>query len=259
MQGSSAQDATQSLFESADWYDRSINWRARLTREVPLLVDLFGPPGQGGLLDAGCGTGRQAVALAERGYRVVGADADEAMIEFARAQSAAGSGNLRFVVSSYETMPERAGAGFDGVYCVGNALAAAGSRDAAATAVAALSCCLRPGGRLFVQILNFPPMRREQPCVRGPRLANVAGREYISFRHFVFYDDHAEVTNVTLWHEGGWRLRSHGGRLHPIEPGELRAWCAEAGLRVDHLWGGYAREPWDADESVDVLLAATRL
>ena len=65
------------LFTSAEWYDRTINWAARLAREIPVLIEMFGPPGEGGLLDAGCGPGHQARELATRGYRVIAADLGE--------------------------------------------------------------------------------------------------------------------------------------------------------------------------------------
>ena len=76
-------------FEHAELYDRSIDWSARLAREIPTLMAVLGPPGAGGILDAGCGPGRQACALAERGYRVVGADLSEASLELARQRGAA--------------------------------------------------------------------------------------------------------------------------------------------------------------------------
>ena len=47
------------------------------------LLDAMVPPGAR-ILDAGCGTGRVAGALAARGHTVVGVDADPALIEAAR-------------------------------------------------------------------------------------------------------------------------------------------------------------------------------
>ncbi|MEW2538543.1 class I SAM-dependent methyltransferase [Micromonospora chalcea] len=48
------------------------------------LLDALVPPGAR-VLDAGCGTGRVAAALAARGHDAVGVDADPALVEAARA------------------------------------------------------------------------------------------------------------------------------------------------------------------------------
>jgi SAM-dependent methyltransferase len=53
--------------------------------EAAMCTDLV-PPGSR-VLDAGCGTGRVAVRLAELGYRCVGVDTDSSMLEQARAAS----------------------------------------------------------------------------------------------------------------------------------------------------------------------------
>ena len=246
------------LFTSAKWYDRSINWAARLKREIPVLINVFGPPGEGGILDAGCGTGHQARALVEGGYRVVGADASEEMLELARGFTDTTSTQVQFIHSTYATLYEKGGGGFDGLYCIGNSLAAAGTADEAMQAVRQCATCLRTGGRLFIQILNFPLMRLDTPCVRGPRITNVDSTEYVSVRHFVFKEDWVEVTNVTLWKEDGWQCRSHAGRLYPITPEELRQWCHRYGIHVDDMWGSYTREPFDVTCSNDLILVGTR-
>lgn len=53
--------------------------------EAALLTELV--PASGRVLDAGCGTGRVGVRLAELGYDVVGCDADPAMVEVARQEA----------------------------------------------------------------------------------------------------------------------------------------------------------------------------
>ena len=53
--------------------------------EATLAATLVPVPAR--VLDAGCGTGRVAIRLAEMGYEVVGVDADEAMLEVARGQA----------------------------------------------------------------------------------------------------------------------------------------------------------------------------
>lgn len=51
--------------------------------EANFVAELLAPPAR--VLDAGCGTGRVAVRLAELGYDVVGVDVDASMLEQARA------------------------------------------------------------------------------------------------------------------------------------------------------------------------------
>jgi SAM-dependent methyltransferase len=262
----------QDIFRSPAWYDRSINWEARLGREVPVLVDVFGPPGAGGLVDAGCGPARGAEALAGRGYRVTGVDRSPEMLDLARrrvaqagAEAAAqGCGGgaaaaLRFVESDYAAMATAIGGGHDGVFCQANSLAAAGSRAACAAAVGQFAACLRPGGRLFVQVLNFAAMRGRRPCVIGPRVSRVDGVEYVSVRQFLFREEMVEVTSISLWQAaGGWQQHADGGSLYAVTRGDMHAWCAAAGLHIDHEWGDYARSPFDEASSGDYIVVATR-
>ena len=87
--GDSDRSASSAMFDSAEWYDIGVNWSARLEREIPVLCDVMGPPGEFGVLDAGCGTGRQAVAMVQAGYRVTGQDAAEQMLRVASERAAA--------------------------------------------------------------------------------------------------------------------------------------------------------------------------
>jgi len=66
-------------------YDRFADWPARLAFELPFLERLFQAHGVQSVLDAACGTGRHALALAQRGYQAAGADTSAPMIERARA------------------------------------------------------------------------------------------------------------------------------------------------------------------------------
>jgi glycine/sarcosine N-methyltransferase len=248
----------EAIFRSPKWYDQSINWQARIDREIPVLTDVFGPPGQGGVIDAGCGTGRQACALAAAGYRVTGADISDEMLEMAAAHAKKVEADVRFVQSSYASLHEQLGGGFDGLYCLGNALAASGEKEEVRRAIHQFASCLRPGGVLFVQVLNFLPMRRDQPCVRGPRVSRVDDREYISVRQFHFEADRLQVTNITIYNDGAWRQRAHGGSLYPIGLDELRSLCDESGLSIEHEWGSYKREAFDIDNSVDLIIVARR-
>ncbi|UCE59826.1 MAG: class I SAM-dependent methyltransferase [Phycisphaerales bacterium] len=247
------------LFRKARHYDRSINWPARIAREIPVLMDVLGPPGKGGIVDAGCGVGRQACEMSRRGYRVVGVDLSAEMLQVARGNAEDGSLSVEFLNESYAAMHQAIGGGFDGLYCLGNSLAAAGTRDGVVEAVEQFSRCVRTGGRLFVQVLNSEPIRSDLPTIRGPRVATVDGTEYVSVRHFKFLDGLVQVTNITLWQDDGWHQRSHIGQLYPVSLDELRTFFEQANLRIDNVWGNYDREPYDTIQSDDLVLTATRV
>ncbi|UCG17407.1 MAG: class I SAM-dependent methyltransferase [Phycisphaerales bacterium] len=254
----SGRSASSGMFDSAEWYDAGVNWDARLEREIPVLCDVMGPPGDLGLLDAGCGTGRQAVAMVRAGYRVTGQDASDEMLRVASEHAAAAGVHVPWVGCRFESLHDSVTHFFDGVYCIGNSLAAAGSADAIGEAVRNFAAVLRPGGRLLVQVVNFTRMRQESPCVRGPRVSRVGGTEYISFRVFRFEPEPAEVVNITAWNDGQWRQRSHTGRLYPLEFDEFERVLADAGMRVDAWYGDYQRSPFDRARSDDLIAVATR-
>ncbi|MET8833261.1 class I SAM-dependent methyltransferase [Micromonospora sp. NPDC004540] len=111
------------------------------------LLDALVPPGAR-ILDAGCGTGRVAAALAARGHTVVGADADPALIDAARADHP----GPRFLVADLAEL-DLAGQGepepFDAAVVAGNVMVfvAPGTERAVLTRIAAH---VRPDGRVVV-------------------------------------------------------------------------------------------------------------
>jgi SAM-dependent methyltransferase len=94
------------------------------------------------VLDAGCGTGRVAVRLAELGYECVGIDSDASMLAEARASSLAVTWLLRDLVEVDDALGT-----FDLIVAAGNVmpLLAAGTEQAV---IAALAARLTHGGRL---------------------------------------------------------------------------------------------------------------
>lgn len=110
------------------------------------------PDGGGRALDAGCGEGWLAFALAERGADVTGVDASEALVERARTAARARAVAARFEVASYAALaedPALARGPYDLVACNFALL-----DDDLAGALRPLARRLAPGGRLVVQTLH---------------------------------------------------------------------------------------------------------
>jgi SAM-dependent methyltransferase len=111
-------------------------------------------PEPGRLVDLGCGTGRLLVALARRGYWVVGVDLSPEMLAVARAKAAAEDLPVHLLRANLTELDALAPASFDYAACLfstlGMVLPAAMRRRAAAHAFR----LLRPGGRLILHVHN---------------------------------------------------------------------------------------------------------
>ena len=130
------------------WYDTPVGrFVDRLEKDaVFALVE----PQRGDLvLDLSCGTGNYALALAQRGFRVVGVDVSEPMLRVARAKARRGGIALALVRADGGALPFRAGA-FDLVAVIlGLEFAADPGR-----ALEEVRRILKPGAPLVVAILN---------------------------------------------------------------------------------------------------------
>ena len=95
-------------------YDEEQNWLIYL--EEPEVDRLLGDVAGLDIVDVGCGTGRHALRLAERGANVVGVDFSDGML--ARAREKAGSEKVRWIVHDVGELPLPLPAGaFDRVLC----------------------------------------------------------------------------------------------------------------------------------------------
>ena len=107
--------------------------------EATLCASLLGPGGR--VLDAGCGTGRVAIRLAEQGYFVTGVDIDAAML----AVAAEAAPDLRWVQADLVDLA--LDEAFDLVLAAGNVVPLTAEGTEAAV-VARLAAHVAPGGFL---------------------------------------------------------------------------------------------------------------
>ncbi len=104
------------------------------------------------ILDAGCGQGWYAGALAGRGYRVVGIDVAVAQLKAARGAAGDQAAGAALAAASVLNLPFAAHT-FDAAYAV-NLLHHLGDPAAQELALAELARVVRPGGLVFVHEIN---------------------------------------------------------------------------------------------------------
>lgn len=203
-------------------------------QEVAFLVDALGlRPGMR-VLDVGCGPGRHARALAERGIAAHGVDISPRFVELAADGAPAGA---TFEVGDALDLP------FDEEFDAVISLCQGGFglvRGDDATVLEGMVRAVRPGGRL----------------------ALTAFSAYFCVRFLEETDAFDAATGVNVEQTV---LKDEAGNETPFEldttcftPRELRLLARAAGLDVEHLWstspGAYARNPPDLDHPEFLLV-----
>jgi SAM-dependent methyltransferase len=132
--------------ESAAWERRRDEPKHReLVKQITGdLANVVAPPGP--VVDLGCGPGAHALALARRGYDVIGVDAAPRMIQVARTRAARDQVDVRFDVHDVSAPLLFADASLAGVL----AILVVQHLPHPAAFITEIRRCLRPGGHLLI-------------------------------------------------------------------------------------------------------------
>ena len=251
----------------AAYYDAVINWEKRLAREMPLLEELARSAGPRVLVPA-CGTGGHVVALAERGFSVLGFDADEGMVAFAQQRInreadaiSAGGGEAKASLLKMEQAGEL-GPTYDAAFCLGNALPGISGEGQLLAALKGIAGALRAGGIVFTQNLNYDLRWKEKaPCF--PLLSGKTANEEVLLVKFAGYEP-AAINFHAMYlvrEKGGAKWQSHlrSSRQIPLFRDLLSQLLTRAGFGKVRYWGDYAKSAFDPAKSTDLLVEGEKL
>lgn len=243
-------------------YDRFVNWEARLALELPFLEDALRSVGAHRVLDAACGTGRHAVALAQRGYEVVGADLSPEMVARARAHAESAGVPVRFEVAGFGALAPAVGSRFDALLCLGNSLPHLLTEEDLRTALADFAACLRPGGVLVLQNLNYDRILARREAWLSPQAHRKGEDEWLFLRHYEFDPDGLLTFQVVVLQRHGageWNQRVLATRLRPWRAHELVQALERAGFHRLQSWGNLQGAPFDPEGSGNLVVTALRV
>jgi len=242
-------------------YDRFVNWRVRLAAELPFLERQLKSVHAKRIVDAACGTGRHAIALAQRGYDVVGADPSAGMIRRARHNAQAEGAAVRFEVAGFGELHQKLGGGFDALLCLGNSLPHANTPDALAAALADFAACLRADGLLLVQNRNFDRVLQHRERWMEPQSHRDNDNEWLFLRFYDFKADGALCFNLITLHRRGdepWQQRVLSAPLWPWRQQELLQALPQAGFHSVTCYGDNQGVPFDTRASPNLIITARR-
>jgi SAM-dependent methyltransferase len=137
--------------------------------EADLVEALLRESGGTRVLDAGCGTGRVAIELAERGFSVVGVDVDPGMLAAARAKAP----ELAWVEADLAVVSTHLDAEYDLVVAAGNVMIFL-DPGTERRVLQELAGCLAPGALL---VSGFQVRPDRLPLAEYDRLARAAALE----------------------------------------------------------------------------------
>jgi glycine/sarcosine N-methyltransferase len=243
-------------------YRRMIAWPARIERERPLFERVFGDAPEKSLLDVGCGTGEHARFFASLGFRVLGVDASESMLD--KARDAENPDAVRFVLGDMRRLGESVPGRWGGALCIGNALPHLTSAEDLDAFARGLHEALLPGAPVLVQILNY-----DRILAKGERSLPINIRpsddgEIVFLRLMTPHPDGSVVfypTTLLLTDDEDEPLRLVASKRVPIRgwrSTELRAAMERAGFGRVELLGNVSGDPFDPESSSDIFLACTR-
>jgi SAM-dependent methyltransferase len=202
-----------------------------------LQQNLPAPPAR--VLDAGCGTGRHLLALAQSGHRTVGLDASDAMLRRAQQVSGAAGASVDLVCADLRNLPFNGC--FDAALCLESPLAYLHQDAALSATLRGLRRSLIADGRLIVDVFDYPATLGEGPFAPAvTRFPTPWGS--VTVRETHRYDRTPPV----------WRMKQE---FKVEREGETKTFTVDHALRV-RTAAEYAAAVEDAGFAVEELLPA---
>jgi SAM-dependent methyltransferase len=229
------------------------------------LYDYLARETDGPLLELGCGTGRVATQLADRGHEVVALDHDPDMIAAARLRAddldPDARDRLRLTEGDMREfeLDERFG-----LVCIPyNTFQCLHTLDDQRRCLQAIRRHLAVDGRLALQLTPFQRLAEPADC-RHRATARFGDHEAIvSIHERTRQEDTRQITHFderyeVFWTDGTNEAVERTITLRTVYRYELQLLLEQAGFELDELYGSFDREPYDATDG-DLMLPVASL
>jgi ubiquinone/menaquinone biosynthesis C-methylase UbiE len=204
----------------------------QIGHEVDFIETSLGLEKGSTMLDLACGTGRQAIELARRGYEVVAFDLSLQMLARAGDEAQEQDVKLNFVQGDMREMTFEAQ--FDGVYCWNTAFGYF-DEEKNAVVVDRVHRALKPGGLFLLEVVN-----RDFIIRQSPSLAWFEGDGCVCMDEMTvdFITSRMKVKRTLMLDDGRSRETEYSMRIYSLH--ELGKILHEHGFKVTEVSGRLA-------------------
>ena len=243
-------------------YDDSIDWKARLAREMPFLLSRLDSPNRKRVLDLACGTGRHSIALAQTGAEVVGIDNSEVMITRAIDNAKSNAVSPQFILGELTDFSSSVEGTFDLIICLGNSLALIEEIEDVGKVLSSVYDMLNDGGSFIAQSLNFEEIHRSGFRFFPQKSGRMANGEEVVFSRFYEHTDPPNsstlVMSAQIKVEGEWTSLVSTQKVLNLNSNVLKRYLAQAGFRETRFYADYSESLFVGSDDRNMVIHSRR-
>jgi SAM-dependent methyltransferase len=236
-------------------YDRMIDRGKRLEKEIPLLDRLFREAKVKKVLDIGSATGEHCIALAERGYEVIGIEPNYKMLQVAKKKVKNKNLKIKFLKGEFSNFDKLVKEKVDALICLGNTLAHHSDYRSLNFTLKKFYLVLRQKGLLILQVINADSIPLGSHRYQPLRHWEDGFSEKLFIRQYKRYEkDFTELSLLRLSKEKDkWKMEETQQKLLAFESKRLFSLLKKAGFVSIKFYSDYDLTPFHSRKSESLL------
>lgn len=237
--------------EISDFYEKMIDFEKNLELRINAYQKIF--PEKGKVADLGCGVGLDSLAMAINGHKVTAFDISPKMVDETKKNAIKYKVDITAFVNSYETISQKFNHKFNYVISVGNTIAHVNSKQLN-NAIKKMYDLLLPGGKLFLHILNYPLIKKE-----NKKINNIANRDgKIIIRFYDFRKDDLDFNILSFPQNSPKEFQLVTTKHYPHTKNKIGNYLKVAGFTKVKFTRNFAGDRFNASNSKDMFVEAIK-
>lgn len=215
------------------------NLEKNMAEEGDWLAGTLAPYSPRHVLDASCGSGRQAIPLARLGLDVIAADPSGAMLASGQKRAEREGLAIRWIKAGFQELTQALSSQFDAVIALGNGLCNQESTTEIEASLRVLHTLTAESGVCLVGIKDYDSIRTGFEPVHGRGMHDNGDERAILFDVWERQEPHLISTAFLLTGKAGaWTVQTAATREYMLSGSELRDAARASGFgsieRLDH-------------------------